>query len=447
MLGVWSIVLADIQTSDHLDEKIQSLKIGEQCPDFEFTNIINWDKESAKLSDLKGKLVILDFWGTWCVPCISAMPKLDSLQKIYSNEIVILPITDQSITTVKKFVNFHSDIKGLTLPYVTENTNLRKYFPYTMIPHVVWISGKGEVLAITGTDELNRYNIDNYIQYGSLNLNMKDDIAGFDFRKNLLLDGIPNYTWNTNDVKYSSVLTNHIKGLPAMSSTPEVYNNKAKIICTNVTISVLYQTAFIANSIENEFGHVHPDSYLRFPSRVVWEAKDSTLFNWIGRSREDFLSVPDSLMYYCYELIYPKENFHELNKYMLEDLNRFFGNKLGIKGTIEKRIVQYYALQQTSNLSFKDLKSGRRTVYINSDAQRIEIKNATLDDFVFNWVFYNLYKYPIPIVNHVNYPGLIELNLNANPKDFNDVNYALKEYGVEFKLVEEELEMIVIKDL
>lgn len=53
------------------------------APDFAFTSL---QGEYITLDDLKGKVVVLDFWGTWCPPCVASVPELRSLHKRYSNE-------------------------------------------------------------------------------------------------------------------------------------------------------------------------------------------------------------------------------------------------------------------------------------------------------------------------------------------------------------------------
>lgn len=53
------------------------------APDFAFTS---QQGEYIALEDLKGKVVVLDFWGTWCPPCVESVPELRNLHKRYSKE-------------------------------------------------------------------------------------------------------------------------------------------------------------------------------------------------------------------------------------------------------------------------------------------------------------------------------------------------------------------------
>ena len=56
------------------------------APDFSFTTK---EGEFISLDDLKGKTVVLDFWGTWCKPCLMATPSLVRLQKKYAEQGVV----------------------------------------------------------------------------------------------------------------------------------------------------------------------------------------------------------------------------------------------------------------------------------------------------------------------------------------------------------------------
>lgn len=76
---------------------------GKKAPDFEATTL---DGRKLRLSDLKGKVVLLNFWATWCPPCREEMPIFIRVYKKYKNkgfEIVAVS-TDSGQGVVRKFI-------------------------------------------------------------------------------------------------------------------------------------------------------------------------------------------------------------------------------------------------------------------------------------------------------------------------------------------------------
>lgn len=65
------------------------IEIGKSAPDFELTKL---DGTNVKLSDLKGKKAILNFWATWCGPCQQEMPDMEAFYKEHKENVEILAI-------------------------------------------------------------------------------------------------------------------------------------------------------------------------------------------------------------------------------------------------------------------------------------------------------------------------------------------------------------------
>lgn len=59
-----------------------AVKIGEKAPSFELTLI---DGSKVRSEDLRGQVVVLNFWATWCVPCRTELPLLDSYYRLRKN--------------------------------------------------------------------------------------------------------------------------------------------------------------------------------------------------------------------------------------------------------------------------------------------------------------------------------------------------------------------------
>lgn len=83
-------------------EGIESTLIGKTMPNF-VTNL-TMDGSDFELNSLRGKHVLIDFWGTWCGPCIAEMPKVKEYQQKYKDELVILGVN--SGDTKEKILKF-----------------------------------------------------------------------------------------------------------------------------------------------------------------------------------------------------------------------------------------------------------------------------------------------------------------------------------------------------
>ena len=69
-------------------------------------NLVDLDGKSISLNDYKGKTVFLNYWATWCRPCIAEMPDIDEAAKILSEEdFVFLAASDESLDKINKYVD------------------------------------------------------------------------------------------------------------------------------------------------------------------------------------------------------------------------------------------------------------------------------------------------------------------------------------------------------
>jgi peroxiredoxin len=79
--------------------------IGKKPPEIDISYSFN-SRQSLSLADLKGKVVLVEFWATWCPPCRQAIAHLKELYTKYSSKgLVIIAITAEDKDTVKKFIS------------------------------------------------------------------------------------------------------------------------------------------------------------------------------------------------------------------------------------------------------------------------------------------------------------------------------------------------------
>jgi thiol-disulfide isomerase/thioredoxin len=138
--------------------------VGHKMPEVKFDNILNYTKTGAKLSDFEGKLLILDFWATYCAPCITMFGKTDSLEKAFQGKVKFLSVTKEPEGKVKPFLDRLYRAKKITPTSVVKDTLLSKYFYYSSIPYYVWINEKGKVIATTDASEITFANIQSVLK-------------------------------------------------------------------------------------------------------------------------------------------------------------------------------------------------------------------------------------------------------------------------------------------
>ena len=140
------IILIFLLSNSFADETtdFKNLIIKKDQKKYEDLSFLDADKKQVNLDDYRGKLVLLNFWASWCVPCKEEMPSLDSLQSNKNlNNLQIFPI-NVGQDNEKKAKDFFEelDIKTLNIYFDTTIT-LAKKFQLRGIPTTILISKDG----------------------------------------------------------------------------------------------------------------------------------------------------------------------------------------------------------------------------------------------------------------------------------------------------------------
>jgi thiol-disulfide isomerase/thioredoxin len=144
---------------------IKPLAIGDKMPDVEIRNILNSKNKTAKIGDYKGKVIILDFWSTWCSSCIEGFPKLDSLQRQFSGDLKVFLVNSKKEGDTQRGVNMVISrmqawsAQPFKLAVVLKDTSITQYFNFQSLPHCVWIGPDGSIVGITDKKEITAENI------------------------------------------------------------------------------------------------------------------------------------------------------------------------------------------------------------------------------------------------------------------------------------------------
>lgn len=119
--------------------------VGDKAPEFKLKDL---NGKEVKLSDYKGKIVLIDFWATWCGPCRKGIPDLIQLQNEYKSEIVVLGITlDNKTNTANDVDPFVKNMK-INYPVLwTDDETIKNYGNINSIPTSFVVDKKGVIVS------------------------------------------------------------------------------------------------------------------------------------------------------------------------------------------------------------------------------------------------------------------------------------------------------------
>lgn len=113
---------------------------GDLAPNFALEDM---DGSTWRLSELRGKVVLLNFWATWCGPCRQEMPHLEKLHRMFSEEgLVLLGVNEESLSQVREYL----DEEGITFPNLhTPDGQVFRQYGVNALPTSLIVDRHGRV--------------------------------------------------------------------------------------------------------------------------------------------------------------------------------------------------------------------------------------------------------------------------------------------------------------
>jgi thiol-disulfide isomerase/thioredoxin len=136
-----ALAIAGLMACTALSASATPLRAGAQAPDFTRAGL---GSSSVSLSAWRGKLVLLDFWASWCAPCIVELPHLIDLQKRYSGRLQVIGVSMDDDAGAAKDVMARTSVN---YPVVMGDAPLGKLYGGVLgLPEIYLIGRDGKVV-------------------------------------------------------------------------------------------------------------------------------------------------------------------------------------------------------------------------------------------------------------------------------------------------------------
>jgi uncharacterized protein (TIGR03435 family) len=148
--------------------------VGDQPPEIKLESLLQApDGAKASWDALRGKVIVLEFWATWCGPCVEAIGHLNELTEAFRGKPVqFISITDEAESTIKDFLA-NKPIRGWV--GLNPGRSMFNNFDVHGIPHTVIVGPDGKIAAVTRPQSLQAEHLENVLAGKSAGLPFKLD--------------------------------------------------------------------------------------------------------------------------------------------------------------------------------------------------------------------------------------------------------------------------------
>lgn len=416
--------------------------------------LMNDGQEVLKVRDLRGKVVLLDFWEKYCPACISGLPKLQRLQDRFSGELQVIAVTSSPESEVREVLNRVDFLEKVNLPFAVEDSLLDEVFPHRIIPHIIWLDSHGVVKAITGGEEVTEANIQAMIDGREIILPLK---------KEPIIQVSTNFFGDAR-ADSSLLMRSELRRAAIMNGRGHISLDQENGLPNGVFFRMKPIGMFYDIFSYTKIGFLGNLNC----RRIINEVKDSLTFKRYANANLPIPYHPNKFPYMHYKTrdVFYKENIlvyrltlpqgvpdSLLLRYVLADLNRYFP----IKGRVEKRKVPCWVVTAADSAAALLASNGGkpRNIY-NSDS--VGVINKPLDMF-FYWIRHFRDAEPFIDETGIDFPVDLAVDfrdsplrkprngyIGNNPLDRDMLKAALQRYGLNMKKEQREVDMLIIYD-
>lgn len=373
-------------------------QIGFKVPNIAFKQLLNDPQTQSNLYDYTEEVIILDFWATWCTPCISSFPKMSELQETFGKRVKVIAVTDESTERIEMFLK--NKPQQFTVAIDNDKT-INSYFKHVYIPHYVILDKNKVVKAIVDSDFITKENITKLIA--------GEEIAFEEKKENIRFD--PNRPLGTTDkaIVYQSTLLPYNPDLQGMSNLGSPSTNR--VFMLNTTFTSMLQRAYQYSYNRTKEKLKHPEKYTFTPENR-----------------------------YSYEMIYPAYLYEQRLELVKNEIKALSG----LSATIETQPTDVYVLQKIPNtnksipISSKKPNPNAFVRYgegITLQGEPMERLRAYYEEVL-----------QFPVIDETGYENLYDIEVKWFEENPTQGLAELTKYGLELKKAKRPIDFLILSD-
>jgi uncharacterized protein (TIGR03435 family) len=394
---VMAVALATIIT---ITANAQELHVGDNLPNMYVNNIINGTK-TIQVDALKGKVVILDFWATWCSPCVAVLTKFEGLKKKFGDKLVVLAVSDESPERLKQFIAN----RPTTLIISSDTGNsLQPVFPHRTIPHTILIGIDGKINAITDAENITPEIIQLALQHVAINLPLKKDNINFSIDEYFKVDSTVPEAFN---------MLPPVQGAGSMTKTyPEGFYKNRRMTIVNMPMDGLYRFAY---------------------NKTYYLVKND--YDTAKRSYEDEQK-------YCVDFWIADADKNKLLQYFQQKLKSQF---VDVDAVLEKRKMKVLVLKATDSAKYKLKPSSQVNDLYSAGGSHFEGNGVTVGALADYMEGFGLYAGKV--MDETGIAGRYNIFFEWQPERKESLKEAFAKLGLYWENAEREVEILVLKKI
>jgi uncharacterized protein (TIGR03435 family) len=379
------------------------LSVGDPAPDIDIKHIINAPVTSFSLNEPKDKKIyIINFWGTWCSPCIPEMDTLAKLQRANKGKIQIIGMSDDSPERLKTYLKK----KPSEIWLATDTTwLLYEMMALKSVGHSAILDEKRKIVALVTTHSINQHMINQLI-------------AGQKIESNAALKE-KKITNSDDPFRVDSTLKENFTVRTYMQGQQSQTRNFSKGIYKNRRIN--YQNSTM--------GRMFTDAYqIMSPKQVIYEFDEK---KWCDYSNKDHL--------FCLDLLVSPEQTDSFYLIFQKRLAQVFP----IKAKTEYRNMPVYALTLAANKTFNSPLSKEKVLSYSFSGKGFDGTGVTVTQFAELYLDNEL---GLPVVDETGITGNYDISTSMDMRGLEGIKKTIASLGLQITKTERKIKVLVLSE-